>query len=236
MVVASKKPIWLRDEYMRDNKEIYLGKQVRSRYIQHKNGNWMLTVEYSSKDKQFFIKLPDHYIPIIKKEMVRGRVGGNQDEVEELWKKAEQEYGFRADSKKKVILYSFLANVEASIDGEDFSITTMTHHGGKKINHHELSLYWVVCYQTDVPEHFYARERKKFYNLDGSTLDIPYDVRDQKDTMDYTEARELFFKTFGEELGMLVFNVERFLSQKEALLEIIDTGNRLPFFKTEEKE
>jgi len=226
MVLISKKKHSLHDQ-----ESLKLG-------LNKRNG-WFRVINYVSDWDKFVIELPEHYQPVLGTKDVRHET---RKGVEKLFEEAKKQYRFRTESKKQVILYSFGANAKAIINDPAFSLTnneylkTNNYRNEYQENRHSLELFWVVCYETNLANYYWndAKEDPLFYNIDGSQLQKPSNVKLQR--MDYTPERERFFQEFSQSIGMMVYNIDDFLSQKDALLELIDSGKLLPFFDKKGKQ
>lgn len=185
---------------------------------------------YSSKNRKrggFQIKLPDYMEGVLGKSIVWGHT---QDEVDKAFNDRILEYNIRIASKRKVILYSILANVDTIIDGKAFNIDTLGLYSDKQKYSTGLAIWSVVCWETKT-----ERGGFKYYDDKGYSVSKP-SYKSHYEVIDYSPEREAFFKALSEQIALMVYNADNFLKEKKKLLELIDSSRALPFFKETKAE
>lgn len=213
-------PVVSREKYNLHDEE------AKKRGWHYTRGGFIKVTKYTSKTKNFTIELPDYMQGVLDKKQVSGK---SQDEVDAAFRKVVAEYGLRILSKRKVILYSLLANVDEEIDGKRFQMDNLGQYGSVGENSTGMALWFQVCWETKDDTRF------KYYNLDGYSVGKP-SYRSHWDVMEYTPEREKFFEELSHRIAIMVYNANSFLRQKKKLIDLIDHSRALPFFPTTETE
>ena len=200
-----------------------------------RNWNWgkncfQKITTYSSKNRKrggFQIKLPDYMEGVLAFSKVWGH---SQDEVDKKFRNAILEYNLRIASKRRVITYSLLANVDKVIEGKRFHKEELSLYDKSKYST-GLALWYAVCWETKT-----ERGHFKYYDDEGYSISTP-SYGSHFEVLEYSPQREAFFNALSESIALMVYNAESFLKQKDKLLELIDSNRALPFFvETEGKE
>lgn len=213
MPVVSREKFSLHDE------------EAKKRGWHYTRGGFLKITKYTSKTKNFTIELPDYMQGVLDKKEVKGKT---QDEVDNAFRKAIREYELRILSKRKVIIYSLLANVDEEIEGKQFQMDNLGQYGRVSENSTGMALWFQVCWETkdDI--------RYKYYDLNGYSVGRP-SYSSHWDVMEYTPEREKFFKELSHRIAVLVYNANSVLGQKKKLINMINHSRALPFFTEDEK-
>jgi hypothetical protein len=197
--------------------------EAKKRDWHYTRGGFLKITTYTSKDKKiggFKIKLPDYMEGPLGYSFVRGF---SQDEVDKKFRDAILEYNIRIASKRKVITYSLLANVDKVIEGKRFHKEQLKLYSKSKYST-GLALWYAVCWETKT-----ERGNSKYYDDEGHEVSTPsYGV--PFEVLEYSPEREDFFKALSESIALMVYNADSFLKQKDKLLELIESNRALPFF------
>lgn len=174
-------------------------------------------IGYSPKHKDFYMPLPDYVGDLLGYEEVRAET---QYAVERRWSEAIKEYDERASRIHKVIFYRFLSRIQpyGMPLGNYGSGMSAYESRGEMISYGvAMDLWFLIGYVVRIPsgEEDYLDENKKKIGRSASP----------RNYMDWTEAREAFFREFREVIVHQINRMHEFFYEDESKIpELIDLG------------
>jgi len=177
--------------------------------------DFIMKVGYSPKTKQFYVPLPNYMADLLGIDQVEAE---NQAKVERDFYKAVKEYNEKSAKTKKVIFYKFLSRIReygVALDESDSAYESK----GEMISHGvALDLWFLVGYVVKTPD-----DREEYFNEDKKRVGGGWAHRWKY--MDYTEARDLFFREVRKMLAKQIEAMQDFfISNRDKVPELIDVG------------
>jgi len=206
---------------------------VKSETVRLHNKRFVIKTQYSPRQKEFYIILPEYIQKILNQKDVCSPLVKPQDYkgyydpeeiVRKLLYKAIDEYNEKVKYEKKVIFYSFKSRIRDKDVYPNISKNN-SYHPDYQVNSNGVALdLWfnmgyVITNPTDGAEEYYSDAKKRF----GDSY--PRKPQGLK-MMDYTDDRLMFFQSFREYLETGILNMATFFNNNsDKFAELIDMGS-----------